>query len=47
MISMNLRNIAISNVKGADYSCIIGGIFKSETMSLMENFNLTKKSRTL
>ena len=43
---MNLRNIAISNVKGADYSYIIGGIFKSETMNLMENFNLTKKSRT-
>ena len=47
MISMNLRNIAVLNVIGAGFSCIISGIFKSATMNLMENFNLTKKSRTL
>ena len=28
MMSMNLRDIAILNIKGAEYSCIISGISK-------------------
>ena len=44
---MNLSNIAILNIKGADYCCIISGISKSEAINLTQNINLTKNSRTL
>ena len=44
MMSMNLSNIAILNIKGADYRCIISGIIKSEAINLMQNINLTKKA---
>ena len=47
MISMNLSDIAILNIKGADYHCIISGISKSEATNLMQNIALTKKSRIL
>ena len=30
MVLMNLSNIAILNIYGADYRCIINGISKSE-----------------
>ena len=41
---MNLSNIAILNIKGSDYCCIISGISKNEARNLMQNANLTKKS---
>ena len=44
---MNLSNVAILNIKGADYRCIISGISKSEAIILTQNISLTKKSRTL
>ena len=44
---MNLSDIAILNIKGADYCCTISGISKSEVINLMQNFDLTKKSGTL
>ena len=44
--SMNLSDIAILNVKGSDYCCIISGISKSEAKNL-QNTDLTEKSRTL
>ena len=47
MMSMNLSDIAILNIKGSDYCCIISGISKSEAINLMQNTDLTKKSRTL
>ena len=47
MMSMNLSDIAILNIKVSDYCCIICGIRKSETINLMQNTDLTKKSRTL
>ena len=47
MMSMNLSDIAILNIKGSDYRCIISGISKIETISLMQNADLTKKSGTL
>ena len=47
MISMNLSDIAILNIKGSDYCCIISGISKSEATNLMQNTNLTEKSGTL
>ena len=47
MTSMKLRYVAILNIKGADYCCIIRGISKSEAKHLMQNIGLTEKSRTL
>ena len=44
---MNLRDIAILNIKGSDYSCIISGISKNEAINLMQNINLTEESGTL
>ena len=34
MMSMNLNDIAISNIKGSDYCCIISRISKSEAINL-------------
>ena len=47
MMSINLRNIAILNIKCADYCCISSGISKSEAINLMQNIDLTEKSGTL
>ena len=47
MMSMNLSDIAILNIKGSDYRCIISGISKSEAIILIQNADLTEKSGTL
>ena len=47
IMSTNLSDIAISNIKIADYRCIISGIRKNEAIKLMQNTDLTEKSRTL
>ena len=47
MVSISLSNIAIINIKGADYRCIINGISKSEAMKLMQNIDLTEKRKTI
>ena len=47
MMSMNLSNIAIFNIKGSDYRCIISLISKTEAINLMQNVNLTEKNGTL
>ena len=47
MMSMNLSDISILNIKSADYCCIISGISKSEVINLMQNTDLTEKSGTL
>ena len=44
MVSMNLNDIAILNIKGSNYCCIISGISKSEAISLMQNADLPKKN---
>ena len=44
---MNLNDITIINVKGSDYHCIISLISKNKNIKLMQNNDLTKKSRTL
>ena len=44
---MNLGDIAILNIKGSDYRCIISLINKNEAINLIQNADLTKKSRTL
>ena len=44
---MKLGDIAILNIKGVHYPCIISGISKSEAINFMQNIDLTKESRTL
>ena len=44
---MNLNDIAILNIKGADYRCVTSGINKRETINLMQNIDLTEKTGTL
>ena len=41
MISMNLSNIAILNIKDSGYCCIISLIDKNEAINLMQNADLT------
>ena len=49
IMSMNLSDIAILNIKGPDYCCIINLISKNEAINLMHKLNvdLTKKTGTL
>ena len=47
MMTINLSYIAIFNTKCSDYCCIISLIGKNETANLVQNTDLTKKSRTL
>ena len=47
MMSMNLSDIAILNIKGADYCCIIYRINKSEAINLMQSIHLTEKKGKL
>ena len=37
MMSMNLSDIAILNIKDSNYRCIISGISKSEALNLKQN----------
>ena len=47
MMSINLSDIAILNIKGSDCHCIISLISKNEAINLMQNADLTEKSGTL
>ena len=47
IMSMNFSDIAILNIKHSDYDYIISLIRKDDDIKLMENADLTKKSRTL
>ena len=47
MMSMNLSDIAILNIKGSDYHCIISLISKNEVIKFLQNADLTEKSGTL
>ena len=47
MMSVNLSDIIILNIKDSDYRCIISLISKNEAINLMQNADLTEKSRTL
>ena len=44
---MTLSGIAILNIKGSDYWCIISLIRKNEVINSMQNPDLTEKSGTL
>ena len=45
MMSMNLCDITILNIKGSDYCCITNGISKSEARNSMQNADLAKKTK--
>ena len=47
MMSVNLSDIAILNIKGSDYYCIISLTCKNEVIKLLQNADLTEKSETL
>ena len=47
MMSMNLKGIAVLYIKDSDDWCIISLISKNEAINLMQDADLTKKSRTL
>ena len=47
MMSINLSNIAILNIKGSDYGCIISLISINEAINLLKNADLTEKTGTL
>ena len=47
MMSMNLSDNAILNIKGSDYHCVISLISKNEAIKLMQNAGLTGKSGIL
>ena len=44
MMSINHSDIAVLNIKSANYYCIICGISKKETISFIQNTALTKKA---
>ena len=44
---MKLCDIAILNIKGSDYCCIISLISKNEVINLMQNADLTEKKWNL
>ena len=47
MVSLNLSDTAVLDIKGADYCCIISDISQSEAINIMQNIDLTKKAATL
>ena len=47
IMSMNLTDIGIRNIKGSDYHCIISRISQNEAIALMQNADLTKRRETL
>ena len=47
MMSIKLNDVAILNIKGSDYRRIISLISKNEAINLMQNVDITEKSRTL
>ena len=47
MMSMNLSDIVILNIKSAGYCCSSSGICKTAAINIMQNTYFTKISRTL
>ena len=44
MVSMNLNDIAILNIRSVDYRCIFNEICKMENLHLLQKTHLTKKA---
>ena len=47
MMSMNLSNIVILDIKGSDYCCIISLISNNKVINLIEKADLSEKCGTL
>ena len=47
MMSVNLGNITILNIKDSDYQCFLRLIRASQAENLIKKAGLTKKSRAL
>ena len=47
MMSINVNNVAILNIKGSGYCCINSLISKTVVINLLQNVDLTKKNVTL
>ena len=47
IMSMNPRDIAILNVRGSDYRCIVSLISRNEAIKLMQNAVSTAKKRKI
>ena len=47
MMSINLNNFAVFNIRGVDYRCIINEISKSDAIKLLLNADLAKEKRVL
>ena len=47
MMSVNLGEIAVLNIKGSDYCCIISLISKKDGINLLQNADWTEKNETL
>ena len=47
MMSVNLSDIAILNIKGSDYCSIISLFSTNEAIKLLQNADLTEKSGIL
>ena len=47
MMPINLSDIAILNMKGSNYRCIISLISKNDVIKLLQNADLTEKIGTL
>ena len=47
MMSVNLSDIAILNINGSDYRCIVSLISKNKAIKLLQKADLTEKSGTL
>ena len=47
MMSKNVSDVAILEMKNADYRCIISITSKNEAIKLLQSIDLTEKSRTL
>ena len=47
MMRINFSNIAILNIKGSDYRCIISLVSKNVAVNLLQNADLTKNAGTL
>ena len=43
MTSVNLHDVAILNIRGFDYRCIINGISKSDAVNILKNSDLTER----
>ena len=47
MTSVNLSDIAVLNIKGSNYCCIISLISKNQAINLLQNADLTENSGAL